>query len=93
MVNSLAKRADEESGDLRRPARLVNARTITLFETRHPTRVNRLCRAGPDLRKKFVDDATWLDSGQTRIQALEFVAEFVVVDSQLTKLRRILSHQ
>ena len=92
MVNSLAKRADEESGDLRRPARLVNARTITLFETRHPTRVNRLCRAGPDLRKKFVDDATWLDSGQTRIQALEFVAEFVVVDTQLTKLRRVHGH-
>ncbi len=37
---------EQESEGLRTSARLVNAETILLFLTRHPTRINRLRRLG-----------------------------------------------
>ena len=36
-----------------------------------------------------MDNAAWLDAGQAGIQALEFVAEFVVVDAQLVQQRGV----
>ena len=41
------------------------------------------------LRQQFVNNSAWFDACQVGIQALEFVAEFVVVDSQLVKQRRV----